>query len=100
MSIKDLIEKGTKARQQKVRKRALKHAAIGAAIGVSVGAAAGVLLAPKSGRETRENIAKAARELPEKAQELAEKAKGKVEEIKEKIQEKGTSSVAAEEAKE
>lgn len=88
MTIKDLLEKGKKDRQRKARNKTLKDTAIGAAIGVSVGAAAGVLLAPKSGKETREDIAKGARELPEKAQELVEKTKVKVAEAKEKVNER------------
>lgn len=90
MSIRDLIEKGKKIRQKRERNKALKNVAIGAAVGATVGAAAGVLLAPKSGKETREDIAKATRELPGKAKEIIEKAKDKVEEVKEKYQEKKT----------
>ena len=62
MSVMDLIEKGKRARRRKQREKALKTAAIGAAVGVTVGAVAGVLLAPKSGKETREDLANAAKE--------------------------------------
>ena len=56
----------------------------GAAIGVIAGAIAGILLAPKSGKETRDDIAKYATEMKDKiAGELA--AGGKV--TKEKYEE-------------
>lgn len=42
----------------------------GALVGVLAGATAGVLLAPKSGKETREDIKKAAAKLSKDAQEL------------------------------
>ena len=87
MSIKDLIEKGTKSRQKKAREKALKNVAIGAAIGATVGAAAGVLLAPKSGKENRENLAKAAKELPDKVKGIVEKTKEKVDEVRGKLKE-------------
>ncbi|MGL5295628.1 MAG: YtxH domain-containing protein [Culicoidibacterales bacterium] len=68
----------------------------GAVLGAAAGAVAGVLLAPKSGKETRENLAEKAEELKtmtpdeikekalEKAEELKEKALEKAEELKEK----------------
>ena len=55
MSLIEIIEKGKKARRQKARKQAVKDAAVGAAIGLTVGAVAGVILAPKAGKETRED---------------------------------------------
>lgn len=42
----------------------------GALVGVAAGAAAGVLFAPKSGKETREDIKKAAAKLSADAQKL------------------------------
>lgn len=88
MSILDLIEKGKKSREKKARVKTIKNNAIGAAIGVTVGAAAGVLLAPKSGKETREEIAATAKELPDKAKEFVEKAQEKIEEAKAKLKDK------------
>ncbi len=92
MSIMNLIEKGKKIRQRRERNKTLKNVAIGAAVGATVGAAAGVLLAPKSGKETREDLVKATREIPEKAKVMVEKAKEKMDEVKEKLQEKKTKS--------
>ena len=54
MSIYDLINKKKKKQKAKM----VKTAALTAALGVTAGATAGVLFAPKSGKETRENIAK------------------------------------------
>ena len=82
MSIMDLIKKGKKNREKKVRAKALKNVAIGAAIGTTLGAVAGVFLAPKSGKENREDIVKAAHEIPEKAKEIIEKAENKAKDLK------------------
>jgi len=93
MSIKDLIEQGKNARNKKVRKRALKTAAVGAAIGITVGAAAGILLAPKAGKETRAELANAAREIPDKTNEIIKKTKEKFEEVKVQLKEKKSGPV-------
>lgn len=73
---------------------------LGAMLGVAAGAAAGILFAPKAGKETREELAEKAEELktmtPEeikekalvKAEELREKALIKAEELKGKAAEK------------
>ena len=97
MSIMDLIKKGKKNREKKVRAKALKNVAIGAAIGTTLGAVAGVFLAPKSGKENREDIMNAAKEIPEKAKEILEKTKEKVEEVKEKIRDRKTKAVEEQE---
>ena len=60
-------------------KKTAKNVAIGVGIGTAVGVTAGVLLAPKSGKETREEIAKGAKEVVEKV-----KADGKVVTLKTK----------------
>lgn len=41
------------------------------ALGAAVGAAAGLLLAPQSGKKTREDIADRSRELAENAKDMA-----------------------------
>ena len=46
---------------------------------------AGVLLAPKSGKETREELAQAAKEAVEKAKVKMEEAKEKAEEVVEEV---------------
>ena len=83
MSLKDLLPTSRWEREKKER----KQVAIGATIGLTVGAVAGVLLAPKAGKETREDLAKSIQELPEKAKELSVKTQGILSEAKEKIAE-------------
>ena len=83
----NLIEKGKKIVNKRQEEKALKNKAIGATLGLAVGAVAGVLLSPKSGKETREDIANTAKEIPVKAKEIIEMAKEKVEEAKEKLKE-------------
>jgi gas vesicle protein len=59
-----------------------KKLIIGAAIGAVAGAAAGILLAPKSGKETRKMIGDKAKEIARKGKKMIEKgkdaAKGKI----------------------
>lgn len=73
--------KGKMERRGCVRRKMAVAATIGAAVGV----VAGVLLAPKAGKETREELIKDIKELPDKAKELSEKTYEKLEEVKEKI---------------
>lgn len=87
MNIYDLINK--KKRKQKAK--AVKTAALSAAIGVTAGAAAGVLLAPKSGKETRENIVNKSVEAKDK---LVEKTKATKASISTKVSE-GKKDVSA-----
>lgn len=77
MDLKDLLNKNKK----KSKKEAAKNVAIGAGIGTAVGVAAGMLLAPKSGKETREDIAKTTKETLENVKDGLNTAKGKIEEI-------------------
>jgi len=61
-----------------------KKVALGATIGLTVGFIAGVLLAPKAGKETRNDLVKNFQELPDKAKELSGRAQEMLEEEKEK----------------
>jgi len=78
MNLMDLFNQNKKKAS---KKQAAKIAAIGAGIGTAVGVAAGVLLAPKSGKETREDITKATKETLENVKEGLNVAKEKIEEI-------------------
>lgn len=53
--------------------------------GVIIGAAVGILFAPKSGKETREDLKKFGNELKEKSKDIIEDSKNFVEEGKTKI---------------
>ena len=83
MSLKDLLPKVKLERESEVRKKV----AIGTTIGLTVGAVAGVLLAPKAGRETREDILQNLNELPDKAKELSDKVQVMMGEVKDEITE-------------
>ena len=73
MSIKDMLMQSRLNAQNEAKKKAMKSAAIGAGIGAAVGVTAGVLLAPKSGKETREELAKHIKETSGMVKEKLEK---------------------------
>ncbi len=62
-----------------------KKLAIGALIGAAAGLVAGVLTAPKSGRETRDDIKKKAEELKSKADSASSKTRKELEGLKGKF---------------
>lgn len=63
-----------------------KRFALGAVVGLAAGVIAGMLTAPKSGRETRDDIKHRANELKHKANETAEHVTDKTEEYIERGQ--------------
>jgi gas vesicle protein len=71
------------------QRRARRNTAIGVSVGVLVGAIAGLLLAPKSGKETRADIVKGVKAgeetIKDVAHHVAAVAKEKVEAIKTKM---------------
>lgn len=68
----------------KNRKREARKTATGLGLGVALGAAAGLLFAPKSGKETREDIKVAAEKGATVVKETAEKSAKVVKETAEK----------------
>ena len=56
MIIKDLLDMAGKDKKKKQRAQNAKKLAAGIGIAATVGVAAGVLLAPKSGKETRQAV--------------------------------------------
>ncbi len=76
MELKDLFRK-----KKPSKKQTAKNVAIGAGIGTAVGVAAGVLLAPKSGKETREDISNTTKQALENIKDGLDVAKEKIEEI-------------------
>ena len=58
-------------------------------IGGAVGAIAGILLAPKSGEETRADIAKTSKELYSKAENSVKDIQAKADDVISDIQQKG-----------
>jgi len=67
MKIRDMIEKKMKEKQKKQRVKMAKRVTLGAVAGIVTGVVGGVLLAPKAGKELRDDIAKTAKDLGETA---------------------------------
>ncbi|SFL75829.1 YtxH domain-containing protein [Pelosinus propionicus] len=84
MSILDLLQKGKRNREKRVRQKV----AIGATLGMTIGAVAGVLLAPKAGKETRAGLAKNAKNVTETIKEISAKTQDLVAETKGRLSEK------------
>ena len=72
MFIQDLIEQKMRKVRAQEAKRTARDVAIGLGIGATLGAAAGILLAPKSGKETREDIASGAKEVIDQVKDQVE----------------------------
>lgn len=66
MSLAKKIEEKRKAKERARKIETVKNVGIGVATGVVAGAVGGVLLAPKSGKETREDIKEAGAKVTEK----------------------------------
>ena len=62
--------------------------ALGALVGAAAGVVAGVLTAPKSGKETRADIKRKAGEIKEDATEVVDKAKTKATDVAGEVREK------------
>lgn len=67
MNIKEILEKKINEKQKKQRAEIVKKVTAGAVAGIAAGIVGGVLLAPKSGKETRDEIAKTAKDFGESA---------------------------------
>lgn len=82
MGIYSLIEKKKREKKRKENVKLAKIATITAVVGASVGTTAGVLLAPKSGKETRADIVEksklAKEEIRTKSKSLKENLDSKV----------------------
>lgn len=61
--LKNIIAQKRKEAELKNKKLATKKLATGAGIGILAGAVAGILMAPKSGKDTRETIVNSAKDL-------------------------------------
>ena len=71
----------------------IKDFVIGALVGGIVGAAAGLLLAPKAGRELRDDVAHQAVHLKDKSMELSSTAKEKTTQLSQQLKEQSTQLV-------
>lgn len=63
MKLNKIIEAKRKQMERAKKMETAKNVAVGTAIGTAIGAAAGLLFAPKSGKETREDIALKSKEV-------------------------------------
>ncbi|MCC0714412.1 YtxH domain-containing protein [Clostridioides sp. ES-S-0077-01] len=81
MSLSKKIEDKRKAKQRAEKVKKAKIATAGVVLGAVTGAVSGILLAPKSGKETREDIKDA-------SQQIAEKINMKTVDVKDKVSEK------------
>lgn len=61
----------------------------GFAVGAALGAIAGILLAPKSGAETRQMIADGAKDMARRADETAKQIQSKADDAVSELQKKG-----------
>ena len=88
MSIKGYFENLRHERERQQRKESALKVLSGLAIGTLIGGIAGVLFAPKAGKETQQEIAEkvkdAADATREKVNETVHEVKEKVEELKDK----------------
>lgn len=81
MGLYNLIEKKRKEK----RKRIVKTAAVSTLVGGTIGVLSGVLLAPKSGKDTREDIKEKMNDVKIKTMKQSESLKNDVKEAKNKI---------------
>jgi gas vesicle protein len=88
MTIKGYFEDLKQERGKKQRKESARKVLSGVVIGSAIGAAAGILFAPKAGKETRQDISKKVKETAatakEKVQETVDEVKEKMESMKDK----------------
>lgn len=81
-----LLQKIEEKRKKKLRAERNKKAAI-ATVGVLAGTVAGILVAPKSGKETIQDVKDKSNQLKDKISDNVQETKGKVQDSREKIKE-------------
>ncbi|WP_373599956.1 YtxH domain-containing protein [Paraclostridium bifermentans] len=80
MNLAQKIEQKRKAKKIAERNKKMKIASAGIAAGVTAGALGGILLAPKSGKETREDIKGKSKEVANTINEKTKEAKSNLDE--------------------
>lgn len=81
MALFNLIEKKRKEKRKKI----VKAATVSTLVGGTIGVVSGVLLAPKSGKETRNDIKERVTDVKAKTVEQSKALKNNMKEAKEKI---------------
>lgn len=87
MGLLKKLENSKKERLRRERINLAKKIAAGTAAGIVAGSAGGILLAPKSGKETREDIANTANTVAVKTSQIKDTTLNKVAATKSKIAE-------------
>lgn len=67
----DRLRNATSDRQKSIRRNQAGALALGVSIGCTVGAVAGVLFAPRAGKETREDVSRRSKDAWEKIKDTA-----------------------------
>ena len=80
MILSKIIEQKKREKKLAQKKKNAKNLAIGAAIGIATGAVSGILLAPKSGKETRDNIKRTSSDINDTVKEKVSTAKSTLKE--------------------
>ena len=94
MALYNLIEKKRKEKRKKI----VKAAVLSTVVGGGIGALSGILLAPKSGKDTRDDIKEKVNNAKAKTIEQSENLKNNVKEAKSKIKDwKNKEAVTSEE---
>ncbi|MBO3446386.1 YtxH domain-containing protein [Clostridium sp. CCUG 7971] len=76
MNLSKKIEEKRKFKQKEIRTKNIKVATMGLAAGMLTGAIGGIILAPKSGKETRKDIKEVSNKVASKVNNKAYEAKG------------------------
>ncbi len=77
MMILKTIKDAKKKKEKEKKIKAIKKIAVAASVGSALGGATGLLFAPKSGKETRQDIAKGVKDASESVRNSAANVKGK-----------------------
>ncbi|MGX4598929.1 YtxH domain-containing protein [Faecalimicrobium sp. JNUCC 81] len=76
MNLSKKIEEKRKLKQREIRTKNIKVATMGVVAGMLTGAIGGIILAPKSGKETRKDIKEVSNKVASKVNNKAYEAKG------------------------
>jgi gas vesicle protein len=87
MSLAKKIEQKRRAKKVAERNKKMKLATAGIAAGLTAGALGGILLAPKSGKETRANIKDKSKHAKARVDEKLNIGKANIDESKKRIKE-------------
>jgi gas vesicle protein len=96
MSINDVLDSINKKRRTKERNKTVVNFALGMGLAATIGLMKGILYAPKSGKETREDLKKKASETVDTIKEKVRNGARALKAAKEKVSEKLDDVIKAE----